>query len=112
MSAIRNTAVSNWSRTGKELRISIRISVTFFDDSRTGSRFDGYGYQSFRTFLQDVSDVRSGQVAASQLQPHRPSFHSSLVSTAIVEANNVSLAQGGNWVNVDLESNELGKTGA
>ena len=85
---------------------------SFFGDSRSGARFDGYGYQSFRTFLQDVCDVRSGQVAASQLQSHRPSFHSSLVSTAIVEANNTSLAQGGNWVSVDLESNELGKTEA
>jgi predicted dehydrogenase len=77
-----------------------------FDDPPSGRRFDGYGYQSFRTFLQDVRDVQQGQVTARQLWDQRPSFHSSLVSTAIVQANNMSLQQGGTWVDVDLETDE------
>jgi D-galacturonate reductase len=72
----------------------------FFDDSPHGKRFEGYGYQSVRSFLRDVDFVRCGQLNASQLDDVRPSFRDAFVSTAIVEANRASLQQNGQWVDV------------
>jgi predicted dehydrogenase len=64
--------------------------------------FRGYGYRSIERFLCDVLDVQAGRVDAAALDAIRPSFRQALVSTAVVEAVNASLADGGEWKDVHV----------
>ncbi len=59
--------------------------------------FGGYGYQSIRQFVDDVQDVESKRVMAKDLELLRPTLTQSLVSTAVVEAVNRSLAERSEW---------------
>ncbi len=63
--------------------------------------FGGYGYKSVNLFLQDVEGISRGQRDLGQLDRVRPSFTQSLVSTAVVDAVNKSLAANGEWRTVD-----------
>jgi len=63
--------------------------------------FAGYGVESVRRFVQDVADVRRGAVRPEALEAVRPSFSEALVSTAVVEAVNRSLASEGAWIPVE-----------
>lgn len=68
----------------------------------TGSmKVHGYGPLSIRQFLTDVRDLIQGKRQLGELNSKRPSFREALVSTAVVEAVNQSLSQGGGWVAVD-----------
>lgn len=62
-----------------------------------GRVFRGYGERSFRRFLADVADLRSGARRPRDLEGLRPTFRSALASTAVVDAVNRSLARGGAW---------------
>ena len=64
--------------------------------------FRGYGYRSVERFLRDVADVAAGRVAPAALDAVRPTFRQALVSTAVVEAANASLAKGGAWQDVHV----------
>jgi predicted dehydrogenase len=79
----------------------------FYREPDGSHRFAGYGYESFYTFLRDVSDIRAGRRTVGELEGARPTFRSSLVSTAIVEASNASLAQDGAWVDISEELESL-----
>ena len=61
----------------------------------------GYGPRSIHQFLTDVRDISSGTTRWESLVSHRPCFQDALVSTAVVEAVNLSLARGNEWVSVD-----------
>ena len=74
----------------------------FLPDDRGGLRFDGYGHRSVRAFLTDVLDLRAGRVTVTELEKIRPTFRSSLVSSAVVEAVNDSLANQAAWTAVNL----------
>jgi predicted dehydrogenase len=63
--------------------------------------FQGYGYASIACFLADVRALAEGWTTLAQLETHRPTFKQSLVSTAVVEAVNQSLAHGSEWRRVD-----------
>ncbi len=63
--------------------------------------FQGYGYRSIERYLRDVEDVRAGRVRASDLDATRPSLRQALVSTAVVDAANRSLARDGEWSTID-----------
>ena len=75
----------------------------FYREPDGSHRFTGYGYESFRTFLTDVAEVRAGSRAPGDFDNIRPTFSSSLVSTAIVEASNESLTRDGAWVDIHTE---------
>ncbi len=68
-------------------------------DNRMG--VEGYGPRSITQFLQDVGDLNEGHVTLKELSRTRPTFREALVSTAIIEAVNNSLLQGGEWVKVE-----------
>jgi len=72
---------------------------TYPDGSGTVS-YQGYGIESIHTFLRDVIDLNQGRVTVEQLESMRPTFKEALVSTAVIEAVNKSLAQSGAWVEV------------
>lgn len=64
--------------------------------------FRGYGYRSVERFLLDTADVMAGRVTPAALDAIRPTFRQALVSTAVVEAANASLAQAGAWKDVHV----------
>lgn len=64
--------------------------------------FRGYGYRSVERFLRDVADVSAGRVTPAALDAIRPTFRQALVSTAVVEAANASLAGAGAWKDVHV----------
>lgn len=71
------------------------------EDADGSQVFQGYGFKSIVRFFLDVDDVAAGRTSPKKLEALRPSLRQSLVSTAIVEAANQSLASGGVWCNVD-----------
>lgn len=63
--------------------------------------FNGYGARSIMTFLDDVQRLKEGKTSLSALQKSRPSFQSSLVSTAVIERVNESMASDSAWLSID-----------
>jgi predicted dehydrogenase len=66
-----------------------------------GVRFAGYGHRSIATFLGDVAAIGRGEAAAGDFEGRRATFADALVSTAVVDAVNRSLANGSRWEAVD-----------
>ncbi len=66
------------------------------------SRYEGYGIESIRQFLDDVSGIESGSVMINELEGARPTFRQSMTSTRALEAVNESLRNDGRWVNVRI----------
>lgn len=62
--------------------------------------FRGYGIESVLQFLDDVCGIESGTLNIAGLEGRRPTFKDSIVTTAIIEAVNKSLAENGKWINV------------
>jgi hypothetical protein len=71
------------------------------EDADGSQVFQGYGFKSIMRFILDVGDVIANRTLPKTLEAMRPSLRQALVSTAIVEAVNQSLASGGVWSNVD-----------
>jgi len=71
------------------------------EDADGSPIFQGYGFKSIMQFILDVGDVAASRTSPKTLEAMRPSLRQSLVSTAIVEAANQSLASGGAWSKVD-----------
>jgi D-galacturonate reductase len=74
-----------------------------------GEVYHGYGQTSVATFLRDVLNVHRGHSSPGDYEANRPSFQQALVSTAVIEAVNRSLRQGGGWTDVwrDQETMDL-----
>jgi D-galacturonate reductase len=67
------------------------------DDVNGAASFQGYGFKSIQRYILDVFDVMAKRVSPKSLEANRPSLRQALVSTAVVEAVNRSLLQGGEW---------------
>jgi len=65
------------------------------------TEYKGYGIESILQFLKDVQSVVAGQKNPRDFEGVRPTFRSSLVSTAIVEAAHMSLKQNNVWIRFD-----------
>jgi len=65
-----------------------------------GMEFQGYGYKSIRGFLDDVQALKAGRISLDELDATRPSFRQGLISTAVVEAVNMSILQSSRWVDI------------
>lgn len=72
-----------------------------YADNENKLRVHGYGPQSVRQFLADAAKLAAGAVTKEELELNRPTFRQALVSTAVVEAVNLSLTKGGRWVSID-----------
>lgn len=64
------------------------------------ARYRGYGIKSVHQFLDDCCDIGSGSMRPEDLEHERPTFGQSLISTAVIEAVNRSLANKSSWVKV------------
>lgn len=73
----------------------------FLPDQKGATRFNGYGYDSIRQFIEDVLDIKSGKLACKELIHSRPTLKQALISTAVVDAVNRSLVNKFNWEEVD-----------
>ena len=62
---------------------------------------EGYGPRSIRQFLQDVRALNEGRIQLNELTRTRPTFREAMVSTAMIEAVNESVSQGGEWVGIE-----------
>lgn len=62
--------------------------------------FQGYGIDSVLQFLGDAARVDSGEFTVAGLESSRPTFRSQVVTTAVIEAVNHSLAADGEWVQI------------
>ena len=78
------------------------FSMVLGDDD--GLAFQGYGYKSIERFLKDASGVIRGDVEPEALDQLRSTFDQSLISTAVVDAVNMSLADNGTWRDVDVQA--------
>jgi len=63
--------------------------------------YRGYGIDSVRTFLEDVQNLHDGRCALGDLEAHRPTLRQALVSTAVVDGVNRSLAADGVWASIE-----------
>jgi predicted dehydrogenase len=72
------------------------------DDADGSATFQGYGFKSIQRYVLDVCDVMAKRVSPRSLDANRPSLRQALVSTAVVEAANRSLLQGGEWSGIDV----------
>ena len=62
--------------------------------------YRGYGIDSIHQFLKDVTLIEKGKLKIRDLERKRPTFKQALVSTAVVEAVNKSLASNGKWIRI------------
>ena len=60
----------------------------------------GYGIESVKNFLDDVSALERKQISLSELEKERPCFKESLISTIVVEAAHESLKNNSNWQSI------------
>jgi predicted dehydrogenase len=76
----------------------------YLEDEDGGWKFQGYGFKSISSFLNDCLALKERRLTWNNLEDCRPSVKQSLVSTAAVEAANSSLAKQGEWVEIDDSS--------
>ena len=62
----------------------------------------GYGIESVSTFLQDVVDIKNNKTSIKNLEKIRPTFKSSILSTAVIEYAHQSLSNGSVWKKIKL----------
>jgi len=72
----------------------------FLPDENGATEYQGYGHKSISRFFKDVQDLKDGLTNREKLHKTRPDLTHSAISTAVVEAVNVSLSKNGNWINV------------
>ena len=76
-----------------------------YRDYNNKMSIEGYGPKSITRFIEDVIQVVSNKVYRTTLEAIRPSFKNSLVSTSVVEAVNISLTNGNEWVPIQSTTN-------
>ena len=62
--------------------------------------YRGYGHESISQFIRDVLDITAGRTSAAMLESSRPTLRQSFVSTAVIEAVNLSLAEHSAWKDI------------
>ncbi|MEM9695744.1 MAG: Gfo/Idh/MocA family oxidoreductase [Myxococcota bacterium] len=69
-------------------------------DRGAQDRFSGYGHESIRTFIEEVTAIECRESRVEDIDRQRPTFAEALVSTAVIEAANESLVRHGAWIEV------------
>lgn len=68
--------------------------------------FRGYGIESVLQFLDDVCNIESGALKIAGLEGRRPTFKDSIITTAIIEAVNKSLAENSRWIEIRFNNDK------
>ncbi len=74
----------------------------YLPDDHGNRTFQGYGHKSIEAFVKDVNNLLENKTTIAQLEKIRPTFTSSLISTAVLEAVNKSLEKNAKWVKVGV----------
>jgi hypothetical protein len=75
----------------------------FYDDIAGDSmNFSGYGCKSIVQFIKDSYSIINKSKNPEELKGLRATFEEALISTAVIEAVNLSLRKGNRWINVYL----------
>ena len=69
---------------------------------------NGYGYKSFEAFVDAAREINAGGKAPSDFDHSLPTIHSTICSTAILEAGRRSLDNNGQPFEIVYKSDELG----
>lgn len=73
----------------------------YLPDADGRLRFCGYGHESISQFIRDVQDLSAGRTTVTVLEQSRPTLRQSLVSTAVIDSVNQSLADGYGWKEIN-----------
>lgn len=68
------------------------------------AHYRGYGIDSIKQFLSDVSMIEGGEVNIEDLEADRPTFRQSIVPTTVLEGVNKSLESGARWVRIKAKA--------
>lgn len=77
------------------------FSEYYYDISGETMNFEGYGCESILQFIKDSISVTDNTKKVNELNGLRPTFEDSLLSTAVIEAVNLSLSNGNKWIEID-----------
>lgn len=95
----KNRGAQLVTETGGIEEINPYFSQIYLDaDGKPG--IHGYGPRCITQFIEDVVSIEDGELLVDDLIGNRPTFKDCLVSTAVIEAVNRSLANEGNWVGI------------
>ncbi len=71
-------------------------------DMDGNANFTGYGFDSIRQFIDDIDELKKGNISLKYLSSNRPSFKSSIISVAITETVNKSLENKSKWIEINI----------
>ena len=66
--------------------------------------FKGYGYKSIYNYLSKLHLVLNNKILKKKVSKNSPTFRSSLISVAVLEAVNKSLNKKNQWIKIDSKS--------
>lgn len=73
----------------------------YLPDADGRLEFCGYGHESISQFVNDVSALGRGNTSIATLEESRPTLRQSLVSTAVIDSVNQSLADDSAWKEIN-----------
>jgi len=73
----------------------------YLPDADGRLRFCGYGHESISQFVRDVFELGAGYTTIAKLEQNRPTLRQSLISTAVIDSVNQSLADSFAWKEIN-----------
>jgi predicted dehydrogenase len=101
----KNRGVQVISDTNGIEDINPYFSDFYYDISDETMNFKGYGCDSIVQFIADTQSIINRDKAPRALKGLRATFEEALISTAVIEAVNISLRNGNKWVNMNRDFN-------
>lgn len=87
------------------------FSDFYYDISDKAMNFKGYGCDSILQFIEDSQSIINKAKAPEDMKGLRATFEGALISTAVIEAVNISLRNDNKWVNIDHDFNIISNEG-
>tara|TARA_B100001093_G_scaffold389112_1_gene375294 strand:+ start:139 stop:1311 length:1173 start_codon:yes stop_codon:yes gene_type:complete len=78
------------------------FSSSFSFSRETPISFNGYGINNINQFLLDIIQYKEGKITLKQLDKSRPTFKSSIISTAVLDAAYKSLKNNNKKIKINL----------
>ena len=87
------------------------FSDFYYDISDEPMNFEGYGCDSVLQFIVDSQSIISKEKAPEDMKGLRATFEEALISTAVIEAVNISLRNDNKWIIIDKDFNIISNKG-